>query len=36
MPYSDVYAAWKADPEAFWMEAAQGRRLDHAANPGAG
>ncbi|MCV6594907.1 MAG: propionate-CoA ligase PrpE [Silicimonas sp.] len=23
MGYKDVYAAWKADPEAFWMEAAQ-------------
>jgi propionyl-CoA synthetase len=24
MPYADVYAAWKADPDAFWMEAAAG------------
>ena len=23
MAYSDIYAQWKADPEAFWMEAAQ-------------
>ena len=23
MGYKDVYAAWKADPEAFWMEAAE-------------
>lgn len=23
MGYNDVYAAWKADPEGFWMEAAQ-------------
>ncbi|WP_394177616.1 propionate-CoA ligase PrpE [Yoonia maritima] len=23
MGYADVYAAWKADPEAFWMEQAQ-------------
>ena len=23
MGYADVYAAWKSDPEAFWMEAAQ-------------
>ncbi|WP_372612284.1 propionyl-CoA synthetase [Aquicoccus sp.] len=23
MGYRDVYAAWKADPEGFWMEAAQ-------------
>ena len=23
MGYNDVYSAWKADPEAFWMEAAQ-------------
>ncbi|MFV0335374.1 MAG: propionyl-CoA synthetase [Tropicimonas sp.] len=23
MGYSDIYAAWKADPEAFWMEAAE-------------
>jgi propionyl-CoA synthetase len=23
MPYADVYAAWKADPERFWMEAAE-------------
>jgi len=22
MPYADVYAAWQADPERFWMEAA--------------
>ena len=21
--YQEVYAAWKADPEAFWMQAAQ-------------
>jgi propionyl-CoA synthetase len=24
MPYADVYAAWKTDPERFWMEAAEG------------
>ena len=23
MGYKDVYDSWKADPEAFWMEAAQ-------------
>ncbi|TKW67722.1 MAG: propionyl-CoA synthetase [Paracoccus denitrificans] len=23
MRYQDVYAAWKSDPEAFWMQAAQ-------------
>ena len=23
MAYADVYAAWKSDPEAFWMEAAE-------------
>ncbi|SIO12544.1 propionate-CoA ligase PrpE [Vannielia litorea] len=23
MGYKDVYAAWKADPEAFWMQAAE-------------
>ncbi len=23
MAYADVYAAWKADPEAFWMQAAE-------------
>ncbi|PRY21196.1 propionyl-CoA synthetase [Aliiruegeria haliotis] len=23
MGYSDIYAAWQADPEAFWMEAAE-------------
>ncbi|WP_289040602.1 propionyl-CoA synthetase [uncultured Aliiroseovarius sp.] len=23
MAYKDVYAAWQADPEAFWMDAAQ-------------
>jgi propionyl-CoA synthetase len=23
MPYADVYATWKADPERFWMEAAE-------------
>ena len=23
MGYADVYAAWKADPEAFWMEQAK-------------
>ena len=23
MTYNDVYAAWQADPEAFWMEAAR-------------
>ena len=23
MTYSEVYAVWKADPEAFWMDAAQ-------------
>ena len=24
MRYQDVYSAWKADPEAFWMDAAKG------------
>ena len=24
MGYRDVYDQWKADPEAFWMEAAEG------------
>ena len=24
MAYKDVYAAWQADPEAFWMAAAKG------------
>ncbi len=24
MAYKDVYGSWKADPEAFWMEAAKG------------
>ncbi|MXQ06567.1 AMP-binding protein [Alphaproteobacteria bacterium GH1-50] len=24
MGYSDIYAAWKADPEVFWMDAAKG------------
>ena len=24
MGYREVYAGWKADPEGFWMEAAQG------------
>ena len=24
MGYSEIYGAWKADPEAFWMEAAKG------------
>ncbi len=24
MSYQDVYARWKSDPEAFWMEAAKG------------
>jgi propionyl-CoA synthetase len=23
MPYADIYAAWKTDPERFWMEAAE-------------
>ena len=23
MGYSDIYDAWKADPEAFWMQAAE-------------
>ena len=23
MGYSDVYAAWKQDPEGFWMDAAE-------------
>ena len=24
MGYQDIYAAWKNDPEGFWMEAAKG------------
>jgi propionyl-CoA synthetase len=31
MPYADVYAAWKADPERFWMEAAEA--IDWVENP---
>ena len=31
MTYSEVYDAWKADPEAFWMDAAQG--IDWATAP---
>ena len=23
MGYQDIYAAWKNDPEGFWMKAAQ-------------
>ncbi|MGL4279300.1 MAG: acetyl-coenzyme A synthetase N-terminal domain-containing protein, partial [Albidovulum sp.] len=23
MTYREVYASWKSDPEAFWMEAAK-------------
>ena len=30
MGYKDVYAAWKADPEAFWMEQAQAIDWDEA------
>ncbi|SEH86774.1 propionyl-CoA synthetase [Paracoccus alkenifer] len=32
MSYQDVYAAWKNDPEAFWMEAAS--RIDWMTPPG--
>lgn len=32
MSYQDVYAAWKNDPEAFWMEAAS--RVDWMTPPG--
>ena len=31
MGYSDTYARWKADPEAFWMEAAEA--IDWEQNP---
>ena len=24
MAYAEVYAGWKADPEEFWMETAEG------------
>jgi len=24
MGYRDIYASWKADPEAYWLQAAQG------------
>ncbi|NSY36664.1 propionate-CoA ligase PrpE [Leisingera sp. ANG59] len=30
MGYQDIYAAWKQDPEGFWMEAAQGISWDEA------
>ena len=30
MGYADIYAAWKADPEAFWMEAAKAIDWDRA------
>jgi len=30
MGYNDVYSSWKADPEAFWMEAAQAIDWDEA------
>ncbi|MDE9450969.1 propionyl-CoA synthetase [Aliiroseovarius sp. Z3] len=30
MAYKDVYAAWQADPEAFWMDAAQAISWDKA------
>jgi propionyl-CoA synthetase len=30
MAYKDVYAAWQADPEAFWMDAAQAISWDQA------
>ena len=30
MAYKDVYARWQADPEAFWMEAAQAIDWDEA------
>ncbi|MBZ4022718.1 propionyl-CoA synthetase [Rhodobacter sp. TJ_12] len=30
MGYNEVYGAWKADPEAFWMEAAKGIDWDEA------
>ena len=32
MSYQEVYAAWKNDPEAFWMEAAS--RVDWMTPPG--
>ena len=32
MSYQDVYAAWKSDPESFWMEAAS--RIDWMTPPG--
>ena len=32
MSYQDVYAAWKSDPESFWMEAAS--RVDWMTPPG--
>ncbi|MBY6138722.1 propionyl-CoA synthetase [Leisingera daeponensis] len=30
MGYQDIYSAWKQDPEAFWMEAAQAISWDEA------
>lgn len=30
MGYQDIYAAWKQDPEGFWMEAAKGISWDEA------
>ncbi|MBU2958687.1 propionyl-CoA synthetase [Paracoccus sp. 1_MG-2023] len=30
MSYRDIHAAWKADPEGFWAEAAQSIDWDHA------
>ena len=30
MTYKDVYAAWQADPEAFWMQAAEAIDWDQA------
>lgn len=30
MGYADIYAAWKADPEAFWMDAAKAIDWDRA------
>ena len=30
MAYAEIYAGWKADPEGFWMQAAQGITWDKA------
>ena len=29
MAYRDIYAKWKADPEAYWLDAAGADRLVH-------